>query len=358
MAKYDAIVIGAGVIGAATGYYLAKKGLKVVIVEKDYPASGASGACNGGLSYFGKKGRVLQAAYESLLMYRDLAKELNCPLQLCQDELFVQLALTEEEVVQLEKNVEECKKIGLEAELVSKNRLHKLLPQLSSKPIAAAIAQGGLHGFVNPFNVVYGYLAKVRAMGGTILTNWEVTKILTRRERIEGVGSKEQVLYAPIIVLCGGLESTYLLNRLQIKLDIVPTRGVVLVTEKVPWKLKKKIMGSSFGTNDVTGVSLCIEQSIEGNLLIGSSHEQGTVNHAISYKLIGDIASNALSFYPPLEKVSVIRTFSGIRPYREEGPFIGAIEGYKGLYVASGHSGMGITLAPWTGQSIASLIVN
>src|SRR5690606_14665402 len=135
------IVIGAGIIGASTGYYLAKKGLRVAIVEKSHPASGASGACNGGLSYFGKKGKVLNDAYESLVMYQGLAKELNFPIQICQDEIFIQLAVTEEDVVSLEKCVEECVQVGLEARMVGKSKLQNLIPGLSSKPIAAAVAQ-------------------------------------------------------------------------------------------------------------------------------------------------------------------------------------------------------------------------
>ncbi len=358
MARYDVIVVGAGIIGAAVSYYSAKKGLKVALVDKKYPASGASGACNGGLSYFGKGGKLLQNAYDSLILYRGLSKELDYPLQICQDELFVQLATTEEEMVQLEKNVEECKKLGLDAEMVGKAKLHSLIPGLSNKPIGGAIAQGGMHGFVNPFTVIYGYINKVKKLGGTILPNWEVVSFLTSGKKVEGVINKRgEALYAPVVVISSGFETAYLLQNLNLDLNIMPNRGVVLVTEKAPWKLKKKLMGASFGDTG-QDISLCIEQTLEGNLLIGSSHEIGVLNREPSVELINRIANNALSFYPSLEKVNVIRVFTGVRPHREEGPFWGEIKGYEGLFVASGHGGMGITLAPWTGHSVAFMIAS
>src|SRR5690606_14073000 len=101
---------------------------------------------------FGKRGRILQDAYHSLILYRELAKELDYPLEICQDELLVQLAVTEGDLLELERNVKECKKLGLDAELISREKLRSLVPGLSDKAIGAAIAQGGLHGFVNPFS--------------------------------------------------------------------------------------------------------------------------------------------------------------------------------------------------------------
>ena len=358
MARYDVIVVGAGIIGAAVSYYSAKKGLKVALVDKKYPASGASGACNGGLSYFGKSGKLLQDAYDSLILYRELAKELDYPIEICQDELFVQLATIEEEIAELEKNVEECKRFGLDAEMVSKSKLHSLIPGLSNKPIGGAIAQGGLHGFVNPFTVIYGYLDKVKKLEGTIIPNWEVVGILTSGRKVKGVvNKKEEALYAPVVVISSGFETAYLLQSLNLTLNIMPNRGVVLVTEKAPWKLKKKLMGANFGSTG-QNVSLCIEQTLEGNLLIGSSQEIGVLIREPNIDLIARIANNALSFYPSLGKVNIIRAFTGVRPHREEGPFLGEIKEYEGLFVASGHGGMGITLAPWTGRTVALMIAS
>ena len=356
MKKFDAIVIGAGIIGAATSYYLAKKGLKVAIVDKEHPASGTSGACNGGLSYFGKKGELLAIAHESLLMYKDLARDLNYPLEICQNEQLVQLAVTQDELLELEKSVEECVRFGLDAEMIDRKKLHQLIPGLSEKPIGAAVAQGGLHGFANPFTVVNGYLAKVQELGGILFQSWEVKNILSKGGKVEGVANGDQVLKAPIIVICAGVEAIDLLEKLKVNIDLQANRGVVLVTEIVPWNLQTKIMGANFGSDTENIISLCIEQSLHGNLLVGSSHEIGKVGRQISSEIIAQIAKNAVTFYPPLASISVIRAFTGVRPHREEGPFLGEIDSYPGMYAALGHGGMGITLAPWTGRTMAEII--
>ena len=357
MKKYDVIIIGAGIIGASCGYYLSKKGLKVAVVEKTYPASGASGACNGGLSCFGKSGEQLENAYRSLLMYKNLEKELKTSLEISQDEKLVLIVDSEEKVHHLEKSIDEISHLGVNAKLLSKEMLSGIF-RGEKVPCVAAEIFDGLHGWANPFSIVYAYLDGIVKNGGHVYKNWYASDILMHNGAASGLTNGTDMLVSPIVVNCAGVNAEEVWRSLGIDIEIIPNRGIVLVTEKTPWEEKSKFLSADFWSEETTPVTLAIEQTIDGNLLIGSSRELGNNSRDIDPQIITAIAQNAISYFPKLKGVSVIRAFTGFRPYRKEGPFLGKIREYEGLYAAVGFGGMGITMAPWVGSTLAGIITN
>lgn len=82
---FEAVVTGGGVIGASCAYNLALKGVKTVLLDRAFFANGASGACNGGISCFGKSGGSFQQALESLKLYSCLEDELGQSIGLDQE---------------------------------------------------------------------------------------------------------------------------------------------------------------------------------------------------------------------------------------------------------------------------------
>jgi len=92
-------------------------------------------------------------------------------------------------------------------------------------------------------------------------------------------------------------------------------------------------------------------------LLIGGSREFAGYDITPNVQLAKDIANVAVRILPVLKNTHIIRTFAGLRPYTPDGlPIIGKTEEAEGLYIAAGHEGDGIALAPITGKIIAELI--
>lgn len=357
MKEYDAIVIGAGIIGASCAYYLSKKGLKVAVVEKAYPATGASGACNGGLSCFGKSGEQLENAYQSLIMYKNLENELETPLEISQDEKLVLIVDSKEKAYHLEKSIDEISHLGINARLMNKENLASIFKG-EKVPYAAAEILDGLHGWTNPFSIVNAYLDGLLKNGGGIYKNWCASDILMQNRAVYGLTNGTEMILSPVVINCGGVDAAYVWDSLGIDIEILSNRGIVLVTEQTPWEERSKFLSADFWSEDTNRVTLAIEQTIDGNLLIGSSRELGNKSSDIDLEIIMAIANNAISYFPKLKDVSVIRAFTGFRPYRKEGPFLGKINGYEGLYAAVGFGGTGITMAPWAGSTLAGMITN
>ena len=105
-------------------------------------------------------------------------------------------------------------------------------------------------------------------------------------------------------------------------------------------------------------VALVAEMTAGGTLLLGSSREFAGFDRSVSTAVIQAIAARAIRFLPALARTSAIRSYAGLRPWSPDHlPLVGPVAGVPGLYLATGHEGAGIGLAPVTGQIIADWIV-
>ena len=104
-----------------------------------------------------------------------------------------------------------------------------------------------------------------------------------------------------------------------------------------------------------TGVS--IEQTRNGNFLLGSTREFVGFDRRTTWEGTRRIAERTTRIIPELRKMHIIRTFSGLRPHTPDGlPVLGRVEGIDGFLMAAGHEGDGIALSPGTGQLMAELV--
>jgi sarcosine oxidase subunit beta len=149
-------------------------------------------------------------------------------------------------------------------------------------------------------------------------------------------------------------------------IPIKPRRGQVLITEAVPplvtrCLLSAKYIAAKFNPAIAKkgGVGFAVEQTANGNILIGSTREFAGFDRRTTYEGINNIARQILRVIPRLKELQVIRAFAGLRPYTPDGlPILGSVEGVEGFIMAAGHEGDGITLSPITGEIIAKHITS
>jgi sarcosine oxidase subunit beta len=348
------LVLGAGIVGAAVSYYLSKAGYEVTVVEKDGPCAGASGACNGGISYFGKTGTTLDWAVESLKIYQNLSKELGSQVEIDQSRDVILLGKDEEDERLLETLVLAAHEKGLPAEILRGASLKNYLPNLTDDVRLAAVTPGGLQGIVSPFSVAYAYLDAAKVLGASYLQA-EVKELYMESGQMKGVVAAGQVIKADAVVNCLGFAADKVWKNQGIDFKIVPVKGVVLVSEPYPKLFPGNLLNADFMKKNPPEVSLAVEQTMDGNLLIGACKLRGEDTIEIPADMPGRIVRNAMTYVEGLEGLSIIRSFSGIRPQRDAGAFIGRTS-LEGVYGAVGFGGSGITLAPYAGARIAEII--
>jgi sarcosine oxidase subunit beta len=155
----------------------------------------------------------------------------------------------------------------------------------------------------------------------------------------------------------------------DLDIPIIPRRGQIIVTEPVAplihgdvncaryitAKLHPELLGNDEYAQ--LGIGLSLGQTENGNLLIGGTREFVGYNKETTHMALRTILKHASRLIPSLKGISIIRSFSGLRPYTPDGlPIVGKVPQIEGFYMAAGHEGDGIALSAITGKLICDLI--
>lgn len=359
------IVVGGGIIGTSTTYYLAKSGVDVTLIESRYIASGTSAACDQAILLQSKKpGPTLKLAMESSKLYEGLENELGANLEYRKGGGMI-IMESELEKMMVEKHVDALRRSGLEIESLTTKEAREKQPELGEHLLGSTWCEDDAK--VNSMKVCYEMANASERLGAKILYGSKVTQLLTEGERIVGVKVNGENVYADTVILTTGIWTAELVKPLGMEIPIIPRRGQILVTEKLPPVLHSNILsgayiaakskGNELDPNNPAGVGLVIGQTVSGNILIGGSREFVGFNTETTQSVISAIGAAAVRAFPRLDKVRIIRAFAGLRPFTSDGlPIIGSVSHLPGLFICAGHEGDGIALAPVSGKIMADIV--
>lgn len=368
--KYtDILVIGGGVIGASICYYLSKNGVSTILADKSEISSGASGACDGMISLQSKKDSdLISLSLESLKLFEGLSNELSYDIEFerCGGLLLFGSAAG------FKKEYDSLKDRGAATQMLEKKDLKNDEPFISSEVKGAALCRD--EGHVNPINLNIGYLKAAKRNNSEILTFEKVTsfKIKEQKSQLSSstrkikkiVGARTingtEIIAGQIVCACGAW-SPEIGDLAGFKIPIIPRKGNLIVTEPLPEVINRIIidynyLSAKYEKNKDSGFT--VEQTRSGNLLIGSTREFDGFSDTVDFEKLLKVIRRAKKFFPFLEDVSIIRVFSGFRPYTDDFiPFLGKIPGFENFWLAAGHEGDGIALSPVTGLIMSRLIL-
>ncbi|GGV59738.1 FAD-binding oxidoreductase [Streptomyces massasporeus] len=355
----DVVVVGAGVVGAATALYAARAGLDTVVVDRGPVAGGTTGAGEGNLLVSDKEpGPELELALLSARLWAGLAREGLGEAVEYEAKGGVVVAGTDRALTGLEKFAAEQRAAGVEAVPVPPDRLTDLEPCL-----APGLA-GGMH-YPQDAQVMPALAAAhlLRASKARVRTGQEVTGVLRGPDgAVRGVRTDRGDLHAPAVVNAAGTWGGELAARAGVLLPVRPRRGFVLVTEPLPPRIRHKVYAADY-VADVASDSAALQTSpvVEGTpagpVLIGASRERVGFDRSLSLPALRALAAGAIALFPFLSGVRALRTYAGFRPYLPDHlPAIGPDARVPGLFHACGHEGAGIGLATGTGHLIAQAL--
>ena len=367
----DVVVVGCGVIGAAITYYLSAAGMKVIAVDRSDIASGTSSACDGNILAIDKEpGFDSRMALESQKLFETLEKELSFDLEYRHlgSTLAVEDEYQVEQAAEWEKAMRES---GLDVRLIGPSDVHSYEPMIAEDVLG--LLECASDASLNPIALVRAYVLAARGNGAVIEEFTGVKDILVTADgRVAGVETDLGKILAPFVVLAAGVWTTEIAKRCGICIPILPRKGHIIVSERTFRVGSRKIqefgyLMAKFGTRDRRGVdseteqygiAMVFEPTPHGNFLIGSSREFVGFDTSCNTKVVALMAKRAMRFFPCIKDIRVIRTYAGLRPYTpDHRPIISEVDGISGLYVASGHEGDGIGLAPITGVLVRDMVL-
>ncbi|MFT6589789.1 MAG: glycine/D-amino acid oxidase-like deaminating enzyme [Rhodoferax sp.] len=349
------LVIGAGIIGAATAFYLRRAGVRVTVLEADTPSAGATGASDGAVSVASKRpGTMMRLARASRDMYQLLAGEgvLTGVFHTRPTYLF---ARTPEEVAVIEDQGHDLASEGEDVLSLSRNDLLRRIPGLGSAVLTGLKVPHDGHAIgYQVVNQLFAH-AQVEPRRQT-----PVKKLIIVNGRVTGVQTHDEVIAADVVVMAAGLGSGSLIGLENI---LIPRKGQLIVTDRatlggpaMPGPLMSAgYLAAKRSISPVLyAINLVIDPLQTGQFLIGSSHEAGVTDRQTDARTVSAILRDALEVYPALARQRVIRTFAGVRATTRDGlPVVGRHPSIEGLIVATGMQGDGICLAPLIGAATA-----
>ncbi len=349
----EVAIIGGGIIGCAAAYYLTRRGVKVVLLEKSVIGGEASGRNGGGVRGQCRDRRERPLAMASIRLWESLEKELGFDVEYVQGGN-IRMATNEDRMAALRREGEEELEDGLAVEMWDRDELCRRAPYLSDVFIGAKYCP--TDGTANPIlaSRAFGWAAK-RA-GVTVLTQTEAVGIGVQAGQVTSITARgkdgEVLIEAPRLIHAAGPWTPQLSRTLGIHVPIAPARSVVAVTQRIPPLFKEFVSSHD--------LSVYGRQAREGHVHIGGVGTPGqTFDQTMPAAAVWHLARGAAQMIPALRKVNFLRTWAGtLEMTPDKVPIIGPVDGIKGYIIASGFSGHGFCLGPIAGKLLSEMIVD
>ena len=346
----DAIVVGAGVVGAACAEALAEAGLSVTVLESRFAASGATAAAMGHLVVMDDS----EAQFALTRLSRDLwtARADEMPPG-CEDERTgtLWIAATEDELAIVGKKAAFYRTRGVAVAELDAAALAREEPNLRPGLAGALLVPDDR--VVYPPNAARWLLSRAAARGARLVEGVEVSAIHGRR-----VVTRTGDLEAGCVVNAAGAAAPLLTPGLP----VAPRKGHLVITDRYPGFCRRQLvelgyLASAHGAASES-VAFNLQPRATGQMLLGSSREFAGFDASIRPAIRARMVRRALEFVPALSRLSAIRTWTGFRPATPDNlPLVGRWDTVPGLWVAAGHEGLGVTTALGTARLIADAIV-
>ncbi|MFI6781648.1 NAD(P)/FAD-dependent oxidoreductase [Micromonospora sp. NPDC050276] len=362
------LIVGAGIVGAAIARVLARSGCDVVVVDRGPSAGGTSASGEGNILVSDKgPGVELRLTQRSLRAWTRVREELRDELPDGFPDLELDhkgglvVATTATSAEALLAFAESQRRAGVQAESVDNARALELEPDLTRDFTAAVFYPQDAQ--VQPVVATEALLAAARRHGARVRQGVEVVGGVVRHGRLTAVRTSAGTLAADSVVIAAGPWSAAVAERLGAPVPVRPRRGTVLVTSRMPARIRRKVYDADYvgavgsGSADLQ-VSSVVESTAAGTVLIGSSRERRGFDDRIEARVLAALAAKALVLFPFLADAQVMRAYGGFRPFVPDHlPIIGPDPRLPGLWHATGHEGAGIGLSLATADLLGDLLL-
>jgi len=352
--SYDVVIIGGGVHGLATAYYLGQRGVtNVAVLDKSYIGAGASGRNTAIIRSNYRTPEGVAFYDESVKLYEGLSAELGYNVLFSQQG-HLTLAHTDSAVNGLRVRAEVNQLCGVPSRLIWREEIQRLVPALdcSARPrypiLAALFHPPG--GIVRHDAVVWGYARGASRAGVDIHPFTEVTGIETAGGAVTGVHTTRSDIRTGIVLNATAGFCSTVAKMVGLTLPITTHPLQAFVTEPLEAFLDKVIVSAN--------LHVYVSQTDRGECVIGSEIDPYTsYSHRSTLPFLESTAHHTLELFPCLKHVRVLRQWAGICDMTPDySPIMGEVPQIRGFFLDVGWGTYGFKAGPVSGRRMAELI--
>jgi sarcosine oxidase subunit beta len=339
------VVIGGGVTGLSAAWWLARSGVKVLVLDKGIVGWEASGRNGGGASHYHSP-----LFHEEQRLWPQMDELLGYSTEYRRERIII--ALTQAQLDHYRYMASMHRELGYRVDELDTRQIREAVP------LAGDNALGGIHvhfgGHANPQRTVQAYAWALQDLGGQILQHTAVTGVSVHGGRATAVHTTRGTFGLDSLVVAAGPQSDRLLRPLGVDLPLAPARAEMIVTEPAPL----------LTIGGVDGNGLYGRQTLRGNLAYGGGpHEWMDVDETgpkarPSTPLLRNLSRRVAELLPKAAHLRVIRSWAGVIETTPDGrPVLERLQSPSNVVVAT-MSGVGFGLSPATGHAIRDLVMD
>jgi sarcosine oxidase subunit beta len=359
--QYEVVIIGAGVHGLATAYYLAKRGItNVAVLEQGYVGGGASGRNTAIIRSNYRTPEGVPFYQESLELYEGLSQELGFNVLFSQQG-HLTLGHTDAAMKGLRERAAVNILLGVESRIVDRDELRRLVPTMDLSDHPRYPVQGALYhppgGIIRHDAVVWGYARGADRLGVQIHPHTRVTGIRVVDggvEAVEVVGAgphacPHTIRTDTIVNATAGWCST-IARMVGIDLPITTHPLQACVTERLKPFLDKVIVSSN--------LHVYVNQTDRGEVVLGEEiNPYASYSNRSTLRFLENVAAHTLELFPCLHNVRILRQWAGICDMSPDySPIMGIVPEVRGFLLDVGWGTYGFKAGPVSGRRMAELI--
>lgn len=346
-ATYDAVILGAGIVGSACALACAREGMRVLVIERDVIGSGATAAGMGHLVVMDDSPAQLALTSYSQSLWNALAPYLPKNVEF-ESRGTLWVAADEEEMQEVFRKRTVYQEAGISAEVLDSEALAASEPNLR-RPLAGGLLVPS-DGVIYPPSAAYFFLKEAEKLGTAVHLGRTVVEAGHGVIRLDS----GETIRTTRIVNAAGADSPNLTHGLPVK----KRKGHLVITDRYPGFVHHQLveLGYLKSAHSVSSDSVAfnVQPRSTGQILIGSSRQYGAEDSGVDQKILTAMIKRTMEYLPSAGGLSSIRVWTGFRAATPDKlPLIGPHPQDENLFLATGHEGLGITTSLATAQLLA-----
>ena len=350
--KSDVVIVGGGVNGCGLAYNLAKKGVDVVVFEKNYLSSGATGSCGAGIRQQWSTHENAELAMKSVKIFEKLSEELGEDIEFRQGGYLIAVH-DKEELFKSEKNVEMQKSLGIPVRIIPPKEIIKIVPILDIKGMNAIAATFcPTDGHANPFKITFAYANAARKYGANIYTHTNVTNVKIKNKKISEVITDKGSIKTDFVVNAAGISSKEICDMVGIKIPTKPIRKEIMATERLQPLFEAMVISFKDG--------IYFSQQHEGQIVGGIPIPEQKYGYKTTptVSFLHHMSKTLIRYAPVLKHINMLRHWTGFYDVTPDArPILGETKELKGFIHCHGFSGHGFMISPMVTKILCEYLV-